>query len=374
MHNYDHPDKRPSVTCEPAPKSARWRPFDKLVILLFIGVAIYLFFSVRRPADWSGLLVFNTVFTSILMQAFPFMLIGILVSSALHVFVPGEFIVKLFPTKRGLGFVTALFAGIFFPVCECAIVPVITRLARKGVSVPIAVTFMLAAPIINPIVILSTLYAFPGQPEVALIRVGCGLGIALVIGLALSAFPEKSAVLLPEADTHETHGHDGHNHANHDGHASCACGCCGHDHEDTAGGKKSVDAKLTALFIHAGEEFFSVGKYLIIGALVASLIQTLVPKDTFMGLSSHSGLSLLIMMAAAFLFSACSTSDAFIARSFTSRFTLGSVMGFMVFGPMMDIKNLLMLFSGFKKRFVLKLALVIFALNFVVLFVLAPLL
>jgi uncharacterized membrane protein YraQ (UPF0718 family) len=364
MRDHKGLDRQPSENPETESQSALWRPFDKLVILLFIAVGIYLFFSARRPVDWSGFLVFNTVFTSILMQAFPFMLIGILVSSALHVFVPGEFLLKLFPAKGGLGFVTALFAGIFFPVCECAIVPVVTRLARKGVSVPVAVTFMLAAPIINPIVIVSTLYAFPGQPEIALIRVGCGLAIALITGAVLHIFPEKSAVLLRQSDGHETHGHPA-------GHTACACGCCEHEHGD-GHGKITVGAKLTEMLTHAGEEFFSVGKYLIIGALAAGLTQTLVPKDTFTGLTSQSGLSLLIMMAAAFLFSACSTSDAFIARSFQNRFTPGAVLGFMVFGPMMDIKNLLMLFSGFKKSFVLKLAFLIFALNFIVLYALAP--
>lgn len=349
---------------KPEPKSAHWRPLEKLVILLLIAVGVYLFLTARRPADWSGLLVFNTVFTSILMQAFPFMLIGILVSSALHVFVPGEFLMRHFPAKRGMSFVAALFAGLFFPVCECAVVPVVTRLARKGVPVPVAVTFMLAAPIINPIVILSTLYAFPGQPEIALIRVSSGLAIALVAGAVLHMSPEKSAVLLP--DDYQQDGY-------HADRASCACGCRRHGHDDFSC-KKPAGAKLTEMLLHAGDEFFSVGKYLIIGAFVASLTQTLVPKDVFMGLASQTGFSLLIMMAAAFLFSACSTSDAFIAKSFQSRFPPGAVLGFMVFGPMMDIKNLLMLFSGFKKKFVLKLALLISALNFVVFFALAPLL
>ena len=365
MHDKRPPRKSPPGSDGNAPRGIRWRAIDKLVILLCIGVGIYLFFSVHRPVDFSGLLVFNTVFTSILMQAFPFMLIGILVSSALHVFVPGEFLIKLFPTKRGLGFLTALFAGVFFPVCECAIVPVMTRLARKGVSIPVAVTFMLAAPIVNPIVIVSTLYAFPGQPEVTLLRVGCGLAIALIIGISLHVFPEKG-VLLMEADSGDE--------LTHHGEHTCTCDCCKPEHTESGGKKQSLGAKLTAMLLHAGEEFFTVGKYLIIGALAASLMQTLVPKDTFSGLTAQPAAALLIMMAAAFLFSACSTSDAFIARSFTSRFSLGSVMGFMVFGPMMDIKNLLMLFSGFKKRFVLKLALLIFALNFIVLFAIAPLL
>jgi len=98
-------------------------------IIVFITVG-YLLFSLLRSMnviDLSGIEIFNTIFISILMQAFPFMLIGVLVSSAMHVFIPDEWIVKVFPTKYGLGFLTAMFAGAFFPVCECAIVPVMTR-------------------------------------------------------------------------------------------------------------------------------------------------------------------------------------------------------------------------------------------------------
>ncbi len=99
------------------------------------------------------------------------------------------------------------------------------------------------------------------------------------------------------------------------------------------------------MFLHAGDEFFSVGKYLILGALVSSLMQTLIPQSYLTTLGEQPGLSLLVMMAIAFLISARSTSDAFIAQGFTNRFSTGSVMGFMVFGPMMDVKNLLMLMA-----------------------------
>ncbi len=118
---------------------------------------------------------FNTVFFSIILQAFPFLLLGTIISSALHIFVSDNFIVKAFPKKWGLGLFTALFIGLLFPVCECATVPVMKRLIQKGVPVPVAVTLMLAAPIINPISIMSTLYAFPQTPIVAFYRVFFGL-------------------------------------------------------------------------------------------------------------------------------------------------------------------------------------------------------
>lgn len=332
-------------------------------IIIFF-TAGYLLLSILRSMnviDMSGIEVFNTVFISILMQAFPFMLIGVLVSSAMHVFIPDEWIVKVFPTKYGLGFLTAMFAGAFFPVCECAIVPVMTRLVKKGVAMPIAITFMLSAPIINPIVIISTLYAFPGQPEITLMRVGFGLLIALLVGFCMMLYGKNLPMLLENSNDQECNcQHDATSH--HESH-QCTCHC--HDEDEHI--KKGIAEKLKTLLLHAGDEFFGVGKYLVVGACITSLIQILIPKETFANLGTQSWLSLLIMMTMAFLFSACSTSDAFIARSFMNKFSTGAIMGFLVFGPMMDVKNLLMLLSSFKKGFVIRLTLIIFILNFIVL-------
>ncbi len=333
--------------------------------VLIAALALYLLFSFSRAADaklLDQLQIFNTIFISILMQAFPFMLIGIFVSSAMEVFAPDQFVVRVFPSRFGLGFVTAMFAGLLFPVCECAIVPVTTRLVKKGVALPIAVTFMLSAPIINPIVIVSTLYAFPGQPRVALFRVVFGLVIALVVGLMLFLLEFDSNVLTGIHSGCNCHSH-GHDH----------CGCCAESPGAAPCGLEKAPApllrhKLRAVFIHAGEEFFGVGRYLILGALFTSLIQILIPRSWFTGLGEKSGLPLLIMMAVAFVFSACSTSDAFIAKSFAGRFSIGAIMGFLVFGPMMDIKNILMLLAGFKKSFVATLVFIICLANFLALY------
>jgi uncharacterized membrane protein YraQ (UPF0718 family) len=246
-----------------------------------------------------------------------------------------------------------MFAGLFFPVCECAIVPVVIGLVRKGVALPIAVTFMLSAPIINPIVIVSTLYAFPGNPEITLMRVCFGLGIALLTGAVLHfACRGKDLKLQGKGEKQE-----------------CACDCCGlHGHRHGGHGR-GTPGKLKELFLHAGNEMFNVGRYLIAGAFVTGMILSLIPRESFERFHVRPGLSLLVMMATAFLFSACSTSDAFLAKSFFSRFSLGAIMGFLVFGPMMDVKNLLMLLDGFPKRFVIALSLLIAAMNFLVLYV-----
>jgi len=190
------------------------------------------------------------------MQALPFMLIGVFVSSAMHLFLSDEFLVRIFPTKHGIGFLVAMLGGILFPICECAIVPVTTRLVKKGVAQPIALVFMFSAPIINPIVIISTLFAFPGRPEIALMRVCFGLTISLVLGLIILGFGIKNPLLLWEQEF------------------SYGCRCCHEDHSEN----KPVIFKVRALFLHAGEEFFDVGKYLILGAFLTSIARSFMDR------------------------------------------------------------------------------------------------
>ena len=265
------------------------------------------------------------------------------VSSTIQVLISQETIIKLFPRKMGFGFLVALLSGLVFPVCDCAIIPVAARLVKKGVPLPTAITFMLAAPLVNPLVIVSTLYAFPGRPAIAFYRVCLGATIALATGLALLIFPDDKAALLGGFNDF-----------------SCKCGYCG----DTESAK-GIWSKIEAIFNHAGVEFFDVGRYLITGALLSSIFQTMIPKDIIANTGGGYALSLMIMMLCAFVLSVCSTSDAFIARTFVNQFPLGAVMGFMILGPMIDLKNLLMLLGRFRKRFVVKLVFIISGLAYV---------
>ena len=306
----------------------------------------------------------HTVFTGIVLQAVPFMLLGALLSSTLYAFVPDRLLIKIFPKKYGIGFLTALFAGALFPVCECAAVPLI------------AVTFMLASPIVNPISIVSTLYAFPQQPAVTFYRLCFGLTIAFGIGLILLFYPEEKYLKEdfdrePAAQPHIFGGVDV------DTAFRLATGRTSAQNSssepqsdnfgDTAAESKLqwLQAKVYALLMHTCSEFFTTGPFLILGAFITALIRAAVPQELFSITSGSAAGSLLVMMFFAFVFSACSTSDAFIARSFLNRFPSGSILGFLVYGPMMDIKNLFMLLSLFKKRFVIELTLIITAINFI---------
>lgn len=323
----------------------------------------------------------HTVFTGIVLQAVPFMLLGALLSSALYAFVPDRLLIKLFPKKYGIGFLTALFAGALFPVCECAAVPLMRSLIKKGVAMPIAVTFMLASPIVNPISIVSTLYAFPQQPSVAFYRLSFGLLIAFAIGLLLLFYPEEK-YLKEDFDREpsvQPHTFGGVDTAFRLATGRSAQNSRSEPQSDNFGSITAeskvqwLQVKVYALLMHTCSEFFTTGPFLILGAFITALIRAAVPQELFSITSGSAAGSLLVMMLFAFVFSACSTSDAFIARSFLNRFPFGSILGFLVYGPMMDIKNLFMLLSLFKKRFVIELTLIITVINFIGISVLARL-
>ncbi len=281
------------------------------------------------------------VFLGILLQAVPFLLIGVLLSSAIQVFISDRLIAEKFPKHPAGGFLFALLAGFCLPVCDCTSIPVFRSIVRKGVPLSAAVTFLSAAPVINPVVMLSTWYAFGGNWKIVACRVGLGLFCAVLIGLSFSGAKSKSDILIG--------GGLG---------ALCGCGCTA----DPGAGK------LESFMLHAMSEFFSVGKYLLMGAFVSALFQTMGAGLSRTGAGDGLLLPLLLMMAMAFFFSLCSSSDAVVARSFAAQFPMGALMGFLVFGPMMDVKNVLMLSGSFSKKFVFRLAFTMFAVCGVIIF------
>lgn len=282
---------------------------------------------------------FCVLFIGIFIEAIPFILIGALVAGIITTFLTEDFIKKILPKNRLLGAIVAALLGLFFPLCECATVPVTRGLVKKGVPVSIATTFMLAAPIINPVVMLSTYQAFGQDTQVLLLRVGISVIVAILIGFLIEIL-NNGHVVLKDGDMNFT----------------CECGC-----EDL---KKERNLKV--LISHIGEELYSIGKYLIIGSILASLFQVVIPGEIISKLAVNKLLAVIVMMLLAYLLSLCSEADAFVARSFLTQFSLGPIMAFLILGPMLDLKNNLMLFSGFKKGFVFKLMFLVFAFCFLV--------
>lgn len=270
----------------------------------------------------SSFLQLNSIFISILIEAIPFILIGVILSGIIQMFVTEEMIARIMPKNRFLAVLFGALAGVLFPACECGIIPITRRLLLKGVPLHAGVAFMLTAPIINPIVLFSTYIAFGNRWSVVFYRGGLALAVSLIIGVILSYQFKDNQLLKPDEPGHHHHHHG------------------------------TLLQKLGGTLRHAIDEFFSVGKYLIIGAFIAAAMQTYVKTSTLLAIGQNDVSSSLVMMGLAFVLSLCSEVDAFIASSFSSTFSLGSLIAFLVFGAMVDIKNLLMMLAAFKKRFV----------------------
>ena len=283
---------------------------------------------------------FSLIFTSIVLEALPFILLGSLVSAFVQMFLTEDMIKKIIPKNIVLSSLGAVFLGIFFPICECATVPITRGLLKKGVPLRIAITYMLAAPIVNPMVLLSTLYAFEDNTRMLILRASLGILIAIITGILIEILQGKKSVLKED----ESYSFGG-------------CACCSNDYNQ--------EGKLKTLLAHGTKEFFDVGKFFLIGATLAALFQTFIPRNVIGQLSSNGTLGIIIMMLLAFLLSLCSEADAFIGKSFMGAFSEQSILAFLLFGPMIDIKNTIMLLGGYKKSFIVKLIFVITALCFI---------
>ena len=278
-----------------------------------------------RTSLLSGMDTFKTMLISVILEALPFLVLGVLVSSIMHVLVPEAWLRKWIPRNPILGVLAACLLGIVFPLCECGMIPIVRRLVAKGMPLYAGIVFILVGPIVNPIVFSATFTAFRTKPEMVYSRMGLAVAVGLVIGLVVYFFVKENP-MRSKLESIRTSGHS-HNRS-----------------------------KFMEIFEHAGSEFFDMGKYLILGSLITALFQSFVPRSDLAGIGQGPISSQLFMMGFAFMLSLCSTSDAFVASTFVSTFSKSSLLAFLVFGPMLDFKSMLMLLSVFKTRFVLFLA------------------
>lgn len=265
------------------------------------------------------------IFAGLLIEALPFVLLGAIVSAAIEVFMPERAFRRFAAAPASVQVCGAAFGGLLFPVCECGSVPVARRLVLRGLSPKAAVTFMLAAPIVNPVVILSTIFAYQGRDILLLMvagRVLLGLGVAVTGGLAAGGLAQRRGVLGGED-------HHGHDHG--DG--------CGHDH-----GGAQERSKAGRFLEHMAFDFGFMARFMMIGALIAAIIQTAVPQDAIEHVAGAAILAIGAMMLLAFALALCSESDAILISSFV-QFSPAAQLAFLVFGPMVDTK-LVALYSG----------------------------
>lgn len=311
------------------------------VLLTLSGLLVGLLLLILRGGDpVVTVQIFATRFLGIFIEAAPFLLLGTLVSGLLEVFISREDVVRWVPRNPILATVAGAFMGFAFPVCECGVVPVTRRLFTKGLPMSVGVAFLLAAPVMNPIVLASTYIAF-GFGPVLLFRFGVTLMVAIIVGVIFAYTSKPQDVLLPSSLAPVTGG---------SGEASISI--------RPPFGKGLVQALQFGV-----DEFFEMGRFLVIGSLLAAMMQTFVSQDTLLALGSGPIVSVLVLQVVAFVLSVCSTVDAFLALAFTSTFTTGSIISFLTFGPMVDIKSTLMFAGVFKRRAVLYLIILPFVLT-----------
>lgn len=280
---------------------------------------------------------FSYAFVSVLLEGMPFILVGTLLSGLIDQFLPARVMLRFLPKNPFLGACAGGAMGLIFPMCECGIVPVIRRLIHKGLPVSTAIAYMLAAPVVNPIVAISTYAAFRGQAaaEMTSLRLGVAYLVAVFVAMAVHNLNLRHVLrpeILSSAGMADGRGHQG-----------------------------SFWHKLRAAQQVAVNDFLGVMVYFVLGVAISAVISTGLNQEVILPLALNDWLATGSMMLLAFVLSLCSTSDAFIAATFLS-FPAVAKLGFLVFGPMIDLKLVFIYSSVFKKRFVVGMTLGIFVL------------
>ncbi|MBF0309132.1 MAG: permease [Magnetococcales bacterium] len=281
---------------------------------------------------------FVTYFIAITLEATPYMILGAFLAALIEAFLPNEVLPRL-GRKLGLaGVPVIVLMAPLFPVCECGVIPVARRLLAKGLPLPHLVAYLLAAPILNPIVLGSTYLAFYLDWTYPVVRGLGGFLIAILAGWSLWRLtPDKWQLSAPSSAHH----------------ASCGCG---HEHAPSgcpAHTPVTSGSTLLRLARHVQEEFLEVIPYFLFGVFIASLMKTYVSQEWLFSMGEDRLLGPAAMALAAFVMSLCSEADAFVAASFTE-FDIVAHAAFLVLGPMLDIKLLLMYRSLFRTRFMVR--------------------
>lgn len=310
------------------------RIFTIFVLALFI-IIFHVISKININFKFNEIGDFSTIFISIMIDAIPFVILGSFVSAIIQIYISEDIIKRIVPKNQILGYFEMAIIGIIFPICECAIVPIARRLIKKGLPVGLGVTFMLAVPIVNPIVILSTYYAFYDMHEMVFLRTIGGLCAAILIGVIIDNIQDKDKVILS-------------NYVEND--ILCNCGCNNLSYENKS--------KIKLIINHTSREFLDITRYLIMGALISSGFQIITNHVDFTSISSNKIMTILFMMFLGFSLSLCSEADAFVGKSFLYSNSLSGFAGFLILGPMLDLKNLIILYGSFRKNFVFKLSIV----------------
>ena len=261
-----------------------------------------------------------TLALSVLIEALPFVVLGVTLSIVVQVWVPPGAIERWMPRRAWARRAVLSLLGMVVPVCECGNVPFARGLLMRGFSVPETLTFLIAAPIVNPIVIITTHQAFGFDDGILIARLLGGYAVANLIGWLYSRHPDPDGLITDRfaADSAPAH--------------------------DEVGGR---GPRSLAQFV---VELRAVMPALVIGSALAGAVQVLVPRDALLAIGSNPALSIVAMILLAIVVAICSNVDAFFALSFASTFTPGSLVAFLLVGPVVDLKMLALLRTTFRTR------------------------
>jgi uncharacterized membrane protein YraQ (UPF0718 family) len=270
---------------------------------------------VGRPAVAN----FATIFVAIVLQSVPFLALGVTVSAAIGTFVPPGLLPRLLPKRPAAAVPVGALAGVALPGCECGSVPIARRLVDRGAPAAAALAFLLSAPAINPVVLVATAVAFPGQPEMVLGRFLASLLAAATVGWVWVRMG-RDDLLLARKDPHV-----------------------------------HADSRALAFVQIAQHDFLNAGGFLIIGAAIAAAFQTVIPREVLTTVSGNGVLAVLALAVLAVLMAICSEADAFIAASL-KQFSPTAQLAFMTVGPMVDVKLIALQVGTFGRGFAARFA------------------
>lgn len=339
---------------EDAQLAASNRILQRLVAVCLMVVALVFFSPLIEQSGFPAFSILNG-FLGASLQALAFLVVGVLASSAVQVFVSDKLLQRIFPHSVPGSIAVAALLSLILPVCDCSSIPLFRSLVIRKVPLPAAVTFLLAAPVANPLVVWSTYFAFNADLKIVLLRSLLGLAVAAIVGLSMTV---KSPVSILRGETATSMAaSEFRAKPSEDFSADTAADAAATHHHSLYDPNASFRTRLLLCFTHVRADFFDIARYLIVGIAVASIFKNL---NAAYNLVDFSGmgivLGILVMMLAAFVLSLCSSSDAVVGRIFAGQMPTAPVLSFLVFGPMIDIKNVLMLSAYFTRGFMVRVA------------------
>ncbi|GGX92500.1 permease [Streptomyces anandii] len=303
----------------PGPERDGWHLTSPVALTVLLLVVVVAQGPIRGALSAPVMQSWTTVFVAVVVQALPFLVLGVLLSAAIAVFVPPSFFARALPSRPALAVPVAGVAGAVLPGCECASVPVAGALVRRGVTPAAAIAFLLSAPAINPIVLTATAVAFPRDPGMVLARFAASLLVACAMGWLWQRLGRTDWLRPPAHAFHE-------------------------------GGSKGE-----AFWGSVRHDVMHAGGFLVVGAMAAATLKAVAPASWLRTAAGNPFVAVLALAVLAVLLSICSEADAFVAASLT-QFSPTAKLVFLVVGPMIDLKLFAMQTGTFGRRFALRFA------------------